>query len=423
MKELERTLVEYRPNIKYETHIQNEVDRNLFIDPLVAVNKEIPFLTHKTPVLRELETYPPAKTIEKYKHLKTEMAKLATIRDEISGSNNDIIDLPNPEPGEVIPDKVDHYIENVIDAIDGQVLFIDDQIKYFYDTDTDDDDIDKLIDKEKERLEEIQAREREELTVIADYTPSPIERAHIENLIKDRDSSIRSVDDYISYLLNERIKNGSKSVDYIQLADDVKISFLLDTEISQLLSSIQTITGIYNYRMNDVMMGETQKGLEFLVEYAGQLYPIKEISSLQYKKENRDIMTIQTNLTRYNDINFRYALFENLKKFKALRDRYKHGGLVTESIEDNEASVPFATILKNGKNTVDSQWENTFVEMLGSSQTLMKQLAAMTNSLEKQKHYSLLYRFADIVSREFDFEYKERELKTFVQRYGIDNMR
>lgn len=420
MKDLERTLVEYRPNIKYETYIQNEVERKMFADPKDELSEAVPHVIHKTPVLEEMEMYPPAETIEKFQDLKKRMDELKTIRDIIDGQNKGVDDTTAPDN---TPGPVDDYIVDIIDKIEEQVDYIDDQIEYFYDVETDDTELEKLKKKEEERLDEIKARERDELTQIIGYTPSGIERAHIDSLIADRNSSVNSVDDYLNGLLLERIRVGSKNIDYTQLADDVKISFLLYTEITQLSSTMQNVVGIYNYRMDDAMMGATQKGLEFLVDYAGQLSPIKEISSLQYKKENRDILSVQTNLTRYNDIEFRYALFENLKKFKDLRDRYKYGGLVTQSIEDNEASVPFATILNNGKSAVDSQWENTVVEMLGSSQTLMKQLAAMTSSLEKQKHYSLLYRFADIVSREFDFEYKERELKTFVQRYGIDNMR
>lgn len=421
MKHLERTMVEYRPSIRYETQIHNQVSRKLFVDPNEAEEKKLPHITHKTPVLQEMELYPPAATIEKFKQLKEKMEKLNDIKKEILNDNKAVDDTASPDA--LIPGKVDHHIVDIIDHIDEQAKFIEEQIKYFYETETDVDDLDRLIDKEKQKLDEILAREKEELSAIRDYVPSPVEQSYIDTLIADRHSDVRSVDDYVRNLVKERIRNGSPHVDYIQMADDVKVSFLLNTEINQLLASIETTGFIYDYRMNDAMMGETQKGLEFLVEESGQLYPIKEISLLQYKKENRDILSIKTNLTRYNDIDFRYALFENLKKFKDLRDRYKHGGLITESIEDNEASVSFATILKSGKSAIDSQWENSFVEMLGSSQTLMKQLSSMTNSLEMQKHYSLLYRFADIVSREFDFEYKERELKTFVQRYGIDNLR
>lgn len=419
MNELERTLIEYRPNIKFETHIKNEVERKLFIDPTVADNKGIPYVTHKTPVLSEMEMYPIAETITKYQQLKLDLDKLKTIRDTIK----DVDSIPDAILEDGTPGSTDGYIVDLIDKIEEQVDFISDQIEYFYDVDPESTDLEKLKEKENLRLEEILAREKEELSSTINYNFSDIERAYIDNLIHDRDSSVWSIDDYVNELLRERIKNGSKNIDYVQLADDVKISYLLNSEIAQVSTVIQDVNGIYNYSMNDAMMGNTQKGLEFLVDYAGQLYPIKEMSSLQYKKENRDILSVQDNLTRYNDIDFRYALFENLKKFKDLRDRYKYGGLVTESIEDNEASVPFATILGNGKGMVDSQWENTVVEMLGSSQTLMKQLSAMTNSLESQKHYSLLYRFADIVSREFDFEYKERELKTFVSRFNIDSMR
>lgn len=420
MRDIERTLVEYRPDIKYATDIRNNVERKIFSAPTdESVNKER-YITHKTTVLSELEMYPPSDSIARFQTLRNEMAKLREIKENILNVNKDNDDFGVPDD---VPGSVDPHIVDLIDKIDDQVKFIEDQIIYFYDTEPDDDELDKVKKKEDQRLEEDLAREREDLTQIRDYELSPIENKHIDTLIYDPSSNINSVDDYINSLLRDRIQKGSQYIDYTQMADDVKISFLLYTEVSQAMNSLQSVNNIYNYTMNDAMMGSTQKGLEFLVEYAGQLYPIKEITSLQYKKENRDILSIQTNMTRHNDLDFRYALFENLKKFKDLRDRYKNSGLVTQSIEGNEASVPFATVLNAGKSAVDSQWENTVVEMMGSSQTFMKQISAITDSLEKQKHYSLLYRFSDIVSREFDFEYKERELNTFVRRFNIDSMR
>ena len=422
MNELERSLLEYQPDIRYETHIRNEVERKLFVSP---EETKKPTQYNKTPIMQELDEYSPVTAITQVQNLIKDMEGLLDIKEQIK----DVVkeDDNGSDDGGIHHDTIDNGVDkgilDIIEEIEDQVGFIKDQVDYFYDIQVDDTDLEKFKEEQQDRLDKWRDKEREELTSIVDYDFSNIEREYIESMIHDPNSDVNSFDDYIKKLLQDRINAGSPYINYPEISDEIKVGFLLEAEIMQVRTAIAGVNEIYNYSMNDAMLGDTQKGLEFLVENPGQLYAIKEISTLQYNKETRDTMTIADNMTRHNELPFRYALFEHLKKCKDLRNRYRGNWLTTQSVENNEASVAFATTLKNGEGMVDGQWENVVVEMLGSSQTLYKQLSSRLDCTHKRKHHSLLYRFADVVSREFDFEYKERELKTFVRRFNLDSMR
>lgn len=425
MNELERTLIEYRPDIRYETQIRNEVERKLFVKPGEANKADIPYKYHKTPIMQELDMYSPVTAITEIQKLIEDKVMLNDIKEQLE---NEIKDNPVDEDGNRIPnDSIENGVPggilDIIEKIEEQIEYIEDQVEYFYDIKVDEDDLDKFKEEQQDRIDKWKDRERDELSSIVDYEFSPIEKEYIESLIHNPESDVNSYDEYIQQLLRDRINAGSPYINYAEMSDEIKVAYLLEAEIGQIRSAIHGVDTTYNYNMNDAMLGATQKGLEFLVEASGQLFAVKEVSNLQYNKETRDTITVADNMVRHNDIKFRYALFNHLKVGKDLRNRYRGNWLTTKSVAENEASVAFATTLKNGESMIDSNWENNVVEMLGSSQTLYKQLEARLNSVQNRKHHSLLYRFADIVSREFDFEYKERELKTFVRRFNLDSMR
>ena len=344
----------------------------------------------------------------------------------IEDGNPTDTDTPSPRPAKDRDDDGvgDTPIKNpvfIAEKVKEEIDNVKDIISKIYDFDQNTVDLDDLRNREIDRVKDVIDKEKDDISYYVDYQFTDTERDYIDKLIRTRSSGVKSLDDYIKRLIDEHLERGSDRVDYPRLRDDVKRAFALSSLANSINKSGRSAYNTSNKRMDDVMGGDTQGGLVHLVEEVSRS-SVKDMCELNYRRTLRDAKVIRDNIERHNDAEFRAALYEHFAEVDKLKRKYAYKRK-EDSITGEVASVPFASLNNATKAMVDTTWDNVMVDLISSSYTLEHQLRLLQEVVDEQQELSLMYRFADLIDREFDFEHKEKEMATFVSRHQVNYMR
>ena len=323
MREIDKDILSYRPEIDYETTIRNLVEVNIRpIDMTLDNPEDNTLITYRTDISMELERYNLATVLDGYKQMQDTKQLMKDIisrgievekktgRD--TSSDEYIADIGT----ESITDPI-FAAEEILKEIDN----IENLIGKIYDIDLDTVDIDELIRNEEDRIKDIKQKEEEDISFYKEYKFSDSEREYIDQLIYNRSTGIDRLDDYINRLIEEQREIGSSRIDYPTIRDDVKRAFGISTLISTVNVSGNRISNVSNMTMDDVMNGDTQGGLVYLVDVANRS-DVKSMSELNYRKTTHDAQLVRDNMGRYNEPEFRSALYDHFIEVDKLKRRY-----------------------------------------------------------------------------------------------------
>ena len=426
MRQIDKTTLTYRPVIDYDIVLSQSIK-----DKIHVVEEDVrqkftqnseDVTTHKTELLKEYEKYNPTIVIPKLvklEELKDKLVdKLETVN-VIDKHLNKGFGYDNYEHS--ITDPVIHDTSVAMKHIVNEISGITNLIKELFDfVDVTDVDLSNRLDTEYTKLHDAIAKEQAQITFYNKYQLSDIERSYVDKLIADRSSGIRTYQDYINRIIEEYRTRGADGIDYEELRSNTKKSYVAQHMLDETISLGEKAIEIHDYNMSDLFNDRVDDTLEYLVDYASRS-DVKDMTELNYRKTIRDVNVIAENMARYNNDEFREALNKHIMELEKVRRRYAYTG-EKEAVEHLEPSIRLTDLSNSTKSLVESNWENALVDRVGSTNALVHQLSLLLGSAMEQKEYSLMYRFADIIDREFDFEHKDKEMQNFNSRNGIYSM-
>ncbi len=425
MRDIDKQTLTYRPNINYDIVLSQSIKEKIHVDESVMADKSDALIdsikTHKTDLLNEYENYNPAIVIQKLliaNDLKEDLIKELETTNNLQKQLNK--DFGGDDYVHSIEDPVIHdssiAIKNLIDEIDNITELITDLL----DVGKTDVEMSEHLNREYEKISDIIAKEEAQISFYTEYQLSDIERAYVDELMFDSRNKINSYDDYVDRIIQEYRERGADGVDYDAVRSDTKKSYMAQTILNETINLANRALEVHRYNMSDLFDNMVDDTLVYLVDHASRS-DVKDMSNLNYRRVIRDTAVIRENMGRYNDSTFREALNKHLLEVEEVRRRYAYTR-EKEALEGSQPSLKIVELNNSTKSLVDSNWENVLVDRISSTKALSHQLNLLLENAMSQKEYSLMYRFADIIDREFDFEHKEKELKVFNSRNRIYSM-
>lgn len=426
MREIDKQTLTYRPQIDYDIVLSQSIRNKVYVNNYAASNyvedENDNITTHKTDLLTEYEEYNPAIVIEKLIEAQDMRDRLKSELEAVNNlSKQSNKDFGGDEYSYSITDPVIHDTTIVMKHIVEEIDSITKLIQELFDLDDSDNGLVKRLEVEYEKINDAIAKEKAEISFYNKYQLSDIELAYVDELMKNSANNINSYDDYINKIIEEYRERGAKGVDYEDIRSATKKSYMAQHLLEETINIGEQAIQVHNYNMSDLFNNLVDDTLVYLVDHASRS-DVKDMSELNYRKAIRDANVVHDNIARYNDIDFRNALNNHLMELENVRRRYAYTS-EKEAMEELEPSMRIVALSNNTKSLVDSNWENILVDRIGATNALSHQMLLLLHGAMTQKEYSLMYRFADKIDREFDFEHKDKELAVFNSRNQIYSMR
>lgn len=427
MQPWERSIVEYRPNIGMDRDIltkiikrtNREVGRTFtptkslmtrqsyfatdIIDSLMAT---LSALTELKNHIESTLAYNPV--FEEYKRLVNEDDKIgaADLHEE------NMISLDGTPQLDVYPDVI-----NFLDEVTQYLDYINDEL---FDGDIDYSDTSGLRDKEKAKIEALFELEAAELT--QDINPSFTEAqlVLIERLTQDPSSNINTIQKYIDYLQEEKRKEGASTINYKQMNDESRIIVSHLKKADMFKDSTSHISEYLYSSLSAFVHEDVQGSLEYLVDMAGLLSDMKSAYEISHQQYAISALNTHYNKIRVADREVREMMD---KKLSALRQKKSQivNSLSYRLKTPHEAVGAHALkeTMQEGIHSVNNLWTFMLTEHMGTSEMNIDQNKKYTDDLTRKRQHQMMYKYADLVQREFDFENKDRELKTFASTQNL----
>lgn len=421
MQPWERKIVEYRPNIGMDQEILTKIIKrtndevgHLFKPTVSLMTRQAYFATDiidsllaTLSALNELKTYiertlahTPVyiaykKEVDAGNHLDAE---------EIHEEN--MIDIGGTPELDVYP--------IIVDLIEEVIVYLDYVNEELFDGEVDYSDTADLREEERLKIEALFQLEAEELTLSVKPIFTPAQQVLIDRLIADQGNDINTVEQYIEYLYQEKREQGASTIDYRKLNDESRTIVSLLSKADMFKEATTQTQGYIGSSLSAFVNNDVQGSLEYLVEMAGSLHDLK--TSYEVSHQHHAVEALQSfhNSVRVSDRGVREMLDKNLSALRQKKSQVVNSlsyQLTTD--QDSIGAHSIISTARDGIHSVNNLWTFILTEHMGTSEMNQDQYKKLMGGLLTKRSHQALFMYADLVQREFDFENKDRELKTF----------
>lgn len=432
MKPWERKIIEYRPNIGLKRTILTTIIKRaggednssiykptakliartdrLAIDVIESIIATLSKLNDMKASIEQTLAYDP--TFIKYKEAVDTGDQL--LADEIHQDN--MVDIIGRSELDVYPIIVD-FIDELIEYLDtvNDTLF-DGKVDYA--------DLEPSRKEEEEKMESMLQMESEQLSLQTRPVFTPQQLILIDRLVRDPDEEINSVEDYIQALYTELRNKGATGIDYEDIADESRTIYSFGEKADMFRGTSDSIAEYLYSSLDSFVAKDIQGSLEFLSDTTTSLHDIMESLGTSYQYYASKTLNSYLNTKRIADRGIREVLDKQLVQVQAKKSRLVD--TLLRSMQTNNESggaISFRDGIREGVGAADNMWAFILTEHIGTTEMNDSQYSELHSVLMKKKQHQLLFKYTDIVSREFDFDHRERELQTFAHTHSLHSLR
>lgn len=276
-------------------------------------------------------------------------------------------------------------------------------------------------EEERQQLESLVSLESEDLS----HQTSPVfteqQQVLINRVIQDPNSDINSVQDYINQVFYEKRKLGSPRINYDILADRAQVINALGRKADMFFESIGGINDYVYSRLGNYVNEDIQGSLEYITSLQGSLGDMKESTQLAHRYYVDKSLGAMKNMYRVGDENLRPFLDKQLSAVRKKKSRLVDGLRKTyaSTTLGNPGTIAVYETLREGIRSANNLWKFILTEHVSNTDLNEDQFSRLTQMLDKKKNQQMIHHYVDFIGREFDFEHRDKELKTFVDKQGL----
>lgn len=431
MKPWEREIIEYRPNIGLEQTILSTIvkransDSNRIYKPTAKVMARTKLLG--IDVIDNIIA-----TLSKLHELKNYIDKLLIhnptfinykgalsqgdyiLADEIHEAN--LIDITGVSELDVYP-IIDGHINELTTYLDrvNKVLFAG-KVDYS--------NTSSERKSEEDYIQAIIQIESEELSLQIRPVMTQQQLAMVQKLIEDPNEPINSTEDYIRVIHSELRNRGASGIDYDKLADDSQIIYSYSEKANMFRKSTDSIGNYIYSSLESFVDSDIQGSLRYLSDTVDLFHDIMDSLGTSHQYYANESLSSYHNMKRVSDQETREMLDERLSGIKDKKARLVNTLLQSFQTDNQSAgAISIRQGIREGVQSADNLWTFILTEHIGTTEMNDHQLEEFYKKISKKKQHRSLFRYTDLVSREFDFDNKERELKTFAQTHNLHTLR
>lgn len=432
MKPWERKIIEYRPNIGLRRTILSTIIKRAAGEDNSSIYKPTAKLNARTVRLAIDVIDSIVATLSRLNEMKDNIEKTLAY-EPVFVKYKEAIDADDPLLADEIhqDNMVDIIGRNeldvypiIVDMIDELVEFLDTVNDALFGGELDYADLEPSRKLEEDKIKSMLQLEAEQLSLQTRPTFTPQQMVLIDRIIRDPEEDINSLDDYIQALYTELRNKGANGIDYEDLADESRTIYSFGEKADMFRKTSDTISEYLFSSLDSFVSNDIQGSLEYLSDTSGSLHDIMESLGTSYQYYARKTLGAYVNTKRISDRSVREMLDKQLVQIQAKKGKLVDTLLNSMQINNESAgAISFRDGIREGVDSADNMWRFILTEHIGTTEMNENQYSELHNSLMKKKQHQLLFRYTDLVSREFDFENKERELKTFAHTHALHGLR
>lgn len=249
--------------------------------------------------------------------------------------------------------------------------------------------------------------------VLSDLTPD--ERRILEKIIWDSGGVATTEEEYMEFLTKEKYKNGSSRINYDEVAVRTQV-IAVANEKSKLFKQIADNTDAYiNTRMEEHLGGDMKGSLGYLVNLEDNLSDIKDTLAMGFDNNARKSQDAFINQVRLTNQTVREFLDQKLQQVRKKKEKTTQKVKKFYDPDVKEVGAQFLMgAIADGVDATNNLWTVMLSEHIGATEMAVDQYEQFFGHLEGKRRSQELYKYVDVVDKEFDYENKEKEMQNFL---------
>jgi hypothetical protein len=428
MKPWERDIIEYRPQIGLNREILSVVDKTKYIARfkpskvverttkmygIDMIDRLLATLSQGANLLREVETSLGNNDVfTKYKSLLAD--------DPIEARElylHHLADIDGHSHFDVYPvlsealDEMEEYLDYLNEELfDGRVDYSNTVI---------------VREQEEEKIVGLLSLESEDVQLLTEDTLTDEQHDLIQRMIEDDRHPLTSKTEYITYVNQERQREGSPRIDYNDLANHVQFVATADEKTQYFQALMSQVDSYIHTLLPEQVGGDIEGSLAYLTDIEGSLTDLAEGMALSFNYHAKKAQDSYINMLRVADRSVRLYLDKQVSDVRKQREKFA-GRLKqyfdTERYQQEGAQALMFT-MQESVESINAMWKYVVVEHIGTSDMNRDQTGKFFEFLHHKQRNQSLYHYTRLVDNEFDRSNKSTELTRFISTHKLHNRR
>ena len=295
----------------------------------------------------------------------------------------------------------------------------------FFSGEADYSDLAPVREREERDVTGLLDLESDDLRLLTPDDLSDDQRRLIQRLIDDPEHPLKTEGDYIRHLNDDMRSSGSRRVDYRYWADRVQLIAAANEKTTMFRELIEHISVYLSSALSDYVMDDLQGSLDYLVDIRSSLDDMRDALATSFDFFAKRSQSSYVNTLRVSNGEMRQFLDGELKTVQERKNRLTRRLKIlhTAGAQAELGAQTFLTAAAEAARNGEGLWKYILTEHIGTTDMNRDQHKEFFGALAEKRKHQILYRYAGIVSREFDWEHADQEKIRFISIHNLHKLR